>query len=157
YLAAAEQVVEKAFQSPEARRRLLNPSAEDEVPPILRGVSQPVRTEAVKVVRQPMTAAPSVDDPAARELQRAFLILRTFADPAYRRPATHDELTRLLRFVEATQKNGEGYESGLRLALQAVLVSPHFLFRVELDRAPNAPGAVYPVNDFELATRLSYF
>src|SRR5262249_3676239 len=42
-------------------------------------------------------------------------------------------------------------------ALEGVLVSPHFLFRIELDKEPGNPDAVHAVNDAELATRLSYF
>ena len=50
---------------------------------------------------------------------------------------------------------GEGYEAGIRAALKPVLVSPHFLFRIEQDRAK--PGEIARVNDHEFATRLSYF
>ncbi len=105
-------------------------------------------------------------DPAARKRiltvpfeneEAARRILRAFAERAYRRPVREDELGRLVRFVELAQKNGDSFETGVRLALQAVLVSPHFLFRVEPDRRPNDPRAVRDLNDFELATRLSYF
>ena len=70
--------------------------------------------------------------------------------------STDDEIKRLLRFVDAADKNGDPFETGIQLALQAVLASPHFLFRVEIDkdagrRRPHA------VSDWELATRLSYF
>lgn len=82
-------------------------------------------------------------------------ILERLATRAYRRPATAEDVTRLMRFVEIAKLDGERVEVGLRLALQAVLVSPHFLFRVELDR--NAEGASHFVDDFELASRLSYF
>ncbi len=84
-------------------------------------------------------------------------ILRAFADRAYRRPVRDDELKRLLRLVELAEQNGDDFETGIRLALQAVLVSPHFLFRVELDREPQNPDAVHPLNGFEVASRLSYF
>ncbi len=50
---------------------------------------------------------------------------------------------------------GTRFEAGIQLALQAMLVSPHFLFRVELD--PEGEADVRTLNDFELATRLSYF
>jgi hypothetical protein len=157
YLAAAEKVVGAALQSPDTRRRLLNPSADDVVPPAYRGFTQPVREEPRKVLRTGPADAPPPLDPQAQELLQAYNILRAFADRAYRRPVTHDELTRLLRFVESAQKNGEGYEQGIKLALQSVLVSPHFLFRFELDDNAVRADAVRPLNDFELATRLSYF
>src|SRR5262249_4656056 len=148
---AAEQVVERAFRSPDIRRRLLGPPAADVVPYGGRGLL-PVRDEARKTLR--LSAAPP--DPAQQELDRAGEVLRAFTDRAWRRPVTYDELARLLRFVEASQKAGEGVEPGLRLALQAVLASPHFLFKVEREAAAAGPGVAHPVNGFELATRLSY-
>jgi hypothetical protein len=101
--------------------------------------------------RKRIMTVPFENEEAARR------ILRGFAERAYRRPVRDDELSRLVRFVELAQKNGDSFETGIRLALQAVLVSPHFLFRVELDRRPNDPRAVRDLNDFELASRLSYF
>ena len=82
-------------------------------------------------------------------------ILERLATRAYRRPATAEDVTRLLKLVELAKLDGERVEVGLRLAVQAVLVSPHFLFRVELDR--NADGASHLVDDYEFASRLSYF
>src|SRR5262249_43093406 len=64
---------------------------------------------------------------------------------------------RLARFVEAAEKNGDGFDKGIQLALEAVLVSPQFLFRIETDTEPTNADAVHPVNEYELATRLSYF
>src|SRR5262249_3001028 len=52
---------------------------------------------------------------------------------------------------------GEPFIKAIRLPLQAILVSPHFLFRVELDRPATRPDGSYPVSDLELASRLSYF
>jgi hypothetical protein len=90
-------------------------------------------------------------------------VLRKFATRAYRRPVTGGELARLLRFVDLARENGDGFERGIQLAVQAVLVSPQFLFRVELNRgrrrggkAARRPGSV-ALNDFEIASRLSYF
>src|SRR5262245_4834422 len=84
-------------------------------------------------------------------------ILRNFARRAYRRPVSEEEVTRLSRFVELAVKNGDAPERGLRLAVQATLVSPHFLFRVE--RTQRARGTVdsFPITEYELASRLSYF
>jgi hypothetical protein len=157
YLAAAEKVMGAAFRSADTRRRLLNPSADDVVPPAYRGFTPPVREEPRKVLRTGPADTPPPLDPHAQELLQAYNILRAFADRAYRRPVTHDELMRLLRFVESAQKNGEGYEQGIKLALQTVLVSPHFLFRFELDEEGVRTDMARPLNDFELAARLSYF
>lgn len=87
---------------------------------------------------------------AARE------ILTRFASKAYRRPVTKDEVERLLKFVDAAEKNNERFEAGIQLALQAVLCSPKFLFRVELDHRPDSKDP-HPIDDWHLASRLSYF
>jgi len=87
----------------------------------------------------------------------ARAVLRPFATRAFRRPATEDEIERLTRLVAAAAKEGDSFERGIQLAMQAVLVSPHFLFRIELDPEPHNPQAIRALNDFELATRLSYF
>lgn len=89
--------------------------------------------------------------------ESARQILERFASRAYRRPVRREELRRLLRFVAMAEKNRDGFETGIGLAMQAVLVSPHFLFRVERDRRPNDPKAIHAINDYELASRLSYF
>jgi hypothetical protein len=60
-------------------------------------------------------------------------------------------------FVAMARKEGQTVEQGIQLAMQAVLVSPHFLFRIEKHPAPNDPASVAKVSDVELASRLSYF
>lgn len=81
-------------------------------------------------------------------------ILSRFLRRAWRRPPTQDELARYSRLVVTALSHGDTFESGVALALRAALVSPHFLFRVELD-PPG--GEAHPLTDHELATRLSYF
>jgi cytochrome c553 len=83
--------------------------------------------------------------------------LRGLASRAYRRPATDDEVAALVAIVDLAQKRGSRAERGVQLALTAILVSPHFLFRVEIDGAPDDPKAAHDLTDFELASRLSYF
>ena len=63
----------------------------------------------------------------------------------------------MLKLVALADADGESFAPAIGLGLQAVLVSPHFLFRVELDPEPNDPRQVRTLNDYELATRLSYF
>jgi mono/diheme cytochrome c family protein len=84
-------------------------------------------------------------------------ILGTVARRAYRRPVSDAEIGQLKAFVDRASADGRSVEQGLALALQAILVSPHFLFHVERDRAPSDPTAVHPISDIELASRLSYF
>ena len=84
-------------------------------------------------------------------------ILAGLAHRAYRRPATGHEVDGLVQFVSMAQKQGDSFEQGIQLALEAVLVSPHFLFRIEHDSKPTDPAAVHSISDLELASRLSYF
>jgi hypothetical protein len=88
---------------------------------------------------------------AARE------IITRFATRAFRRPVQPAEVERILRIYDASEQEGEKYEERLRLALCRVLVSPHFLFRIELDPPGAKVGEPYQVSELELASRLSYF
>ena len=92
-----------------------------------------------------------------REKECAKEILGDFARRAFRRPVEEDEVNRLVRFVEIAKSEGGSFEEGIQLAVQAVLVSPHFLFRWELDPASEKPETVRSLSDYELASRLSYF
>ncbi len=92
---------------------------------------------------------------AASTPQDVEATLTRLASSAFRRPATPAEVQRLVALVQLAQQEGDTLENGLRLALQAMLVSPHFLFRVERD--PDEGEEVRTLDDFELATRLSYF
>lgn len=83
-------------------------------------------------------------------------ILGDFARKAWRRAISDDELNGLFAFVTLAKAEGDSVDVGLKLALQAVLVSPNFLFRIEMDPDPTSLTP-HPLNDFELASRLSYF
>ncbi len=82
-------------------------------------------------------------------------ILANLARRAFRRPAADADVERLLGFYDQAIGKGVAFEDGIRAAIKPVLVSPRFLFRVEEDREGKTPGVA--VDDFELATRLSYF
>ena len=84
----------------------------------------------------------------------ARTIVATIARRAYRRPASKQEIDELGTLAAAVRKNGDSFDESIRVALQAVLMSPNFLFRIE--REPATPG-VYNVDDYDLASRLSYF
>src|SRR6185503_8882927 len=94
--------------------------------------------------------------PATSEAGCAKQILSTLVRRAYRRPGTDAEVERLLPFYTAGRTEG-GFDRGIQKALERLLVSPQFLFRIERDRANAASGTVYPVSDLELASRLSFF
>src|SRR5262249_62329478 len=64
-------------------------------------------------------------------------IVADLARRAYRRPVTPREVDQLAGLVTAARKQGDSFEEGLCVAIEAMLVSPHFLFRVE----PDPPGA----------------
>jgi Protein of unknown function (DUF1592)/Protein of unknown function (DUF1588)/Protein of unknown function (DUF1587)/Protein of unknown function (DUF1585)/Protein of unknown function (DUF1595) len=80
-------------------------------------------------------------------------ILTAVATKAYRRPVTKAEIASLMKFVAEAKADGQDNEHGIQLALEAILVSPNFLFRVEHDSVQQA----HKVSDLELASRLSYF
>ena len=83
-------------------------------------------------------------------------IVADLARRAYRRPVAPREVDGLLALVQLAEGEGESFEAGIALALQAILVSPDFLFRIE--REPAGPtGGIHPVSQHELASRLSYF
>ncbi|MGI8990864.1 MAG: DUF1592 domain-containing protein [Bryobacteraceae bacterium] len=81
-------------------------------------------------------------------------IVETLARRAYRRPVTKREADELMNLAALVRKSGDSFDEGIRVALQAMLVSPNFLFRIESE-----PGgsAAYALNDYDLASRLSYF
>ncbi|MFZ0337228.1 MAG: DUF1592 domain-containing protein, partial [Terracidiphilus sp.] len=83
-------------------------------------------------------------------------ILSNFARRAYRRPVTDADLQIPLKFYRET-RTSEGFEAGIEKGLQALLISPEFLFRVERDPANVPSNTAYRITDLELATRLSFF
>ncbi len=84
-------------------------------------------------------------------------IVSTLARRAYRRPVTARETAALIRFVDMAKTDGHSTEQGVELAIQAMLVSPNFLFRIEHDANPTDPAQVHQISEIELASRLSYF
>ena len=92
-------------------------------------------------------------DKATKDLAYAREILSRFATRAYRRPARPAEVDRLLKLVEESQKRGDDFENSVKTALQAALCSKSFLYLVEGSADAPAPR----LNDWELASRLSYF
>ena len=95
--------------------------------------------------------ASRADEPAC-----ARSILTALARRAYRRPVTEGDVATLLDFFAAGRRDG-GFEAGVRLGLQRLLMSPDFIFRVERDPVDAEAGTAYVVSDLELASRLSFF
>jgi hypothetical protein len=96
--------------------------------------------------------------PAGRsaELPCAKQIISTLARRAYRQPVSDANLQQILPFYETGRRQGT-FETGIQKALQRILASPRFVFRVERDPANVAPGSVYDISGVELASRLSFF
>jgi hypothetical protein len=83
-------------------------------------------------------------------------IVATLARRAYRQPVTGADVRPIMSFYESGRHSG-GFESGIELALERILASPRFVFRIERDPAGVLPGTAYRINDLELASRLSFF
>jgi hypothetical protein len=86
--------------------------------------------------------------------EAARKILTNYASYAFRRYVTDAEIERFLTLFRRADERGDPFADSLRLALKAVLISPRFLFRQERDQPTSEP---YRIDDFELASRLSYF
>jgi cytochrome c5 len=93
-------------------------------------------------------ASASAEGPCAKR------IVSTLARRAYREPVTDADIQRLMKFYEAGRREG-GFDAGIEMALERILASPRFEFRIEKHLAP--PGTVYRVSDIDLASRLSFF
>ncbi|QEL20341.1 DUF1592 domain-containing protein [Limnoglobus roseus] len=99
-----------------------------------------------------LTVLPTGD---SDKTKTAETVLKTFARRAFRRPVKPDELTRLMKLFALADAQKDSFDKAIKLPLKAVLVSPHFLFRIEDD--PKTPAEVKTITEHELATRLSYF
>ena len=86
----------------------------------------------------------------------ATKILTSLARQAYRRPLSTGDVNGLLRFYDEGRKD-KGFEGGIRIALQAMLASPHFILRLEEAPPSVRPGQNYRISDIDLASRLSFF
>ncbi|MFT6619564.1 MAG: hypothetical protein ACJASX_002464 [Limisphaerales bacterium] len=99
--------------------------------------------------------------PPASEGERhiyAAKILRRVADRAFRRPVDEQTLSRLVDLAMHIDRQPDNlFEKGIAHAVVAILASPRFLFRAEIQPEPNNPGRIVNVDEFSLASRLSYF
>ncbi len=152
--AAGEKRVTVAFANPftdkdEKKRTLGVDYLEVEGP--LGKFDQPQTKGRLLVLGEAAKEAPKDKDKKAV----AEKVLAAFARRAYRRPVQAGEVARLVKLFEVADAKGDKFDDAIRLPLKAVLCSPNFLFRVEDD--PKPPATTRPLNDHELATRLSYF
>ena len=94
---------------------------------------------------------PAEEEPCAKT------ILTSLTRRAFRRTVTEADVKPLLGFYRQAKAEGSDFDEAIGNALQAMLVSPDFLFRIERDRKGTAPGSPQRLSDHELATRLSFF
>ena len=134
--------------------KFLNPSEPGELPRTLfvewlqaEGPSD-TRPEFQQVVNARFVNTPKAS--RTREFAQWFITR------AFRRPATPAELDRYVQVANAAEAATGKWDGGVQQLVKVVLCSPKFLFRVELDSLPRYPGA-HPVDEFHLASRLSYF
>lgn len=95
--------------------------------------------------------APGEEDECAER------IVRSLTRRAYRRPTTEADLINPMRFYRQARDAGEDFQSAIESALSSILVSPNFLFRIELHPSSVPKGENYLISDWELASRLSFF
>jgi mono/diheme cytochrome c family protein len=111
------------------------------------GVSSTISRERIFLCR-PVTATD--------ETPCATKIVEHLAEQAYRRMPTPSDMEPLMAFYRRGREESN-FEGGIRLALQAILASPDFLFRFEAQPATARAGQEYRISDADLASRLSYF
>ncbi len=128
-------------------------------PPPLMDVLITGPTKVTGVSMSPSRAQVFTCAPSAPAAQRACAgqILNRIAARAYRRPLTASDKAGLLKFYDEGVSRGIGFEGGVRFGLQAILASPNFVFRFEKAPANAVAGTDIRLDDFELASRLSFF
>jgi hypothetical protein len=89
--------------------------------------------------------------------QAAEKIIRNFASKAFRRPVSDDEVNQLMALWTKQDAGGDTFETSIATTLQAVLVSPYFLYRYEQDPSDQDADGIRTLDEYELASRLSYF
>lgn len=139
------------FEGPGKDRNLIVHSLELEYPESA-GAAIPLPPSHRFLVRK----LPENASDTAWESAMAYNV-RVLMRRAYRRPVSAAEVSRVVSLSKTVRARKLSFERGLQLALQAVLVSPNFLYKVEVDPDPNNPKATRTLSPYELATRLSYF
>jgi len=119
----------------------------------LEGPYNPVGVSDTPTRRRVFTCRPTS---AEEEESCSTNILAGLAAQAYGRSLDQEDIEPLLRFYQMGAEEG-GFEMGVRTALEAILTSPHFLFRMEKEPDNIEPGEVYELDEVDLASRISFF
>ena len=117
-------------------------------------LSEPAPVPPMSATMQTYFAKPP---PTENKRAAARAILEQFVFRAWRRPVAPEELDRLMKLFDLADQNGEKFATSVKLPMKAALVSPQFLFRGEIQPDPDSPDSIHPIDEFALASRLSYF
>ncbi|MEY3898181.1 MAG: hypothetical protein RLZZ214_3702, partial [Verrucomicrobiota bacterium] len=124
---------------------------------IVQGPLGGARQEFAKGYRMIFVDGPPPESETDRE-QYARKIMRSFVSRAFRRPLDEPTIHRLMAiFREVTKEPGKTFQDGIKQAIATCLASPRFLFRAEIQPEPNNPAKVVPLDEYSLASRLSFF
>lgn len=124
---------------------------------ILQGPLDGSQKEFSKGHSMILVDGPAPENPAAAQAY-ARKIMRSFVSRAFRRPVVESDITRLVAIVEETDKlPGKTFQDGIKQAITACLASPRFLFRTEIQPEPNNPAKIVPLDEYAIASRLSFF
>lgn len=126
-----------------ALEQLLEFATQDGDPTIFEPLREPIKNRAIAFRQQLIETQPAHIDALVR-----------FAEKLYRRPLTPRDEKTIRDLYAALRQQNQSHEEAFQLSLARVLASPSFLYRTE---TPGPAAEAVPVNDYELATRLSYF
>ena len=119
-------------------------------------ISGPYNTTGISETPTPSKIFSCRPTVPSEELACARQVVSRLASEAYRRPVSDSDISGLMNFYAAGSERG-GFEVGVRRALEAVLASPRFVFRLEWEPGNKDPGETYRLSDLDLASRLSFF
>jgi len=137
YLGAAENAVNKAFRlyGADGRRDMTLPA------------DNPVNAPVA-----------NIKGDFANRQGRVRIVIENFLPRAWRRPVTKEEVDQVMKFAALSfTHDGESFDKATALVIRAALMSPEFLFRMERDPTADGSGKVFQLNEYQLASRLSYF
>ena len=120
---------------------------------VVTGPYNPTGVSDTPTRRRIFTCRPTSPDEARPCAEK---IIARLGGEAYRRPLAANDVKALMAFYDEGAREG-GFEVGIRTALEAILASPHFVFRIEEMPASAKAGTRYALSDLDLASRLSFF
>lgn len=124
---------------------------------IVQGPTSGEQKEFAKGYRMIFVDGPPPKDDAGSD-RYARKIMRSFVSRAFRKPLDDGTINRLVEMVrEVSKEPGKNFQDGIKSAIATCLASPRFLFRLEIQPEPNNPAKIVPLDEYSLASRLSFF